>query len=140
MIIPVSLDRLPEFAGSIAAKIRRWSPLREHVTMRIEDAVDERLLGCDLTGEVCAYDPTARGTPLLISLDEKLRYEDSRACYSASLVVALAALQWHAPERLLMTWTAVRLIDAPSFADCRLRPTIGTARVTRSGRCRFIAS
>lgn len=130
MIVPIDLDRLLQFAGVVAARaVRHWSPVRQGVTIRIEDAGYERLVDWEFDGEIMAYDPTIRGTPLLISLNRKLRYEDSLACYCIDVVVARSALRWHAPERLLITWNAVRLIDAPSFADSQFGRTIGTARL-----------
>jgi len=53
MIVPVELDRLLQAAGLVAARaVRHWSPIRQVVAMRIEDARDERLVACELRGVV----------------------------------------------------------------------------------------
>jgi len=130
MMLPTWLDRAPYAAGTFIAGLRHWSPIGTSLVIRIDDCCDERLIGKPLSGVARAFDPEARGTPLLIQLRKQLTYADEGNRRYASFVVATAALRWHCPYRLLVAWTAVRIVDAASFADQTYRQTIGIGRLT----------
>jgi hypothetical protein len=110
MILPVTLDALPYAIGTSVARVMRWSPLGKKVNLRIEDSGDRLLVGLRMAGVVRAFDGDAVGTPLLIQLHDAVRVE-GRHARNLEFVVATAALYWHGPSRLLLTWAVVRMTD-----------------------------
>jgi hypothetical protein len=129
MILPVTLDALPYAVGTFVARMMQWSPLGKRVILRIEDSGDRLLVGRRIAGIVRAFDGDAIGTPLLIQLHDAVRIE-GRHNRHVEFVVATAALCWHGPSRLLLTWAVVRMTDAPSFVDHTFQRTIGIGRLT----------
>lgn len=125
MALSVSASRLPEVLGDVIARLFGWSPLDREVTILIEISEDPYLVGRVIAGTVRARDDRSGG--LLIQMEELLprRKED---CFF-DLVVASPVLRWHGPNRLLVTWTAVRFIDACSFAAEVDQRTIATGRL-----------
>lgn len=129
MILPIGLDRVPEAVGIFLARRCHWSPIGRQVSIHIEDSADVQLIGKRLTGTVCACGAADSGAPLLVYLSESIRYEGHYTTPALDLLVATPVVRWHGPSRLLLTWSAVRLVDAPSFADQEYDRTIGTARL-----------
>ena len=121
---------LPYAVGMIITHTQQWSPIGRVVSILIEDSCDHRLMQRRIHGIIRAFDPTAAGQPLLIHLQRALSYGTPSLHRRAEFLVATAVTPWHAPSRLLVAWTAVRLVDAPSFADQIRQPTIGTGRMT----------
>lgn len=130
MILRIGFDRLPYAAGRLITRKCRWSPLGKSVAILIEDSCDQQLIATRIVGTVRGFDPEATGEPLLVQLQQSLHYEGPHSCRYVDLIVVTAALRWHGPSRLLVTWAAVRLVDAPSFADQAYRSTIGIGRLT----------
>jgi membrane-associated phospholipid phosphatase len=123
-------DLLPYAVGMIITHTQQWSPIGRPVSILIEDSCDQRLIQRRVHGIIRAFDPKAAGQPLLIHLQRELSYRTPSLHRRVAFLVATAATRWHAPSRLLVAWAAVRLVDAPSFADQKLQPTIGTGRMT----------
>ena len=149
-----NIDRLPHSAGEFLARLCGWSPLRKAVTVVIDASDHEHLIGRRLAGRVSAHDPD-RGL-LLVCLSERVAYADGTHAIvrhglrlidpleastraplrDIDMLVVAPALQWHNPPRLLLTWSAVRLIDVPSFAFGAqgFRRTIATGRLSLTRR------
>jgi hypothetical protein len=100
------------------------------VSIVVEDASDQQLIGRQIYGIVRAFDPTAVDEPLLIHLHEVISYETRLCGRDAEFLVATAAKPWHGPRRLLLAAAVALLYDAPSFADRTAQSVIGSGRVT----------
>ncbi len=130
MLLPIGLDRIPEAVGTFVARRCHWSPIGRQVSIYIEDSADAELIGKRLTGTVRACGAASSGAPLLVHLSESIGYDGHYKASALDLLVAAPVVRWHGPSRLLVTWSAVRLVDAPSFADQEYDRTIGTARLS----------
>jgi hypothetical protein len=113
MLLPVT-DRIWDTLGACAAKFFGWTPIGKEVSMMIEASDDAFLVGKRIEGTVraCDFD----GGAVLIELASKLDYHGRYLARDLGLIVACPVLRWHGPRRLLCRWSAVRLVDAPSFA------------------------
>ena len=125
MSLLVAASRFPEAVGNVFARLSNWSPLDKAVTILIEISDDPYLAGRTIQGTVRAGDN--RTGALLVLLADLLPRRDDDSF--VDLVVAAPVLRWHGPNRLLVTWTAVRLIDAASFRIDDARRAIGTGRL-----------
>ncbi|HEY0157442.1 MAG TPA: hypothetical protein VGF28_09175 [Thermoanaerobaculia bacterium] len=131
MPLPIALARAPEALGRFIARVRRWTPLEKDVTILVEGSDDPYVVGRDLHGTVRGFDDESGA--LLIQLRALLSRRAGEAF--VDLLIAAPILRWHGPARLLVTYTAVRLIDAPSFVDLDNARVIGVGRlVLRSGQ------
>lgn len=130
--IAAVLDRIPETIGRLTASLRCWTPLRKEIEIQLEQSEDAQLIGKRLAGTVCAYDADLDGGVLLVQLGEPLVYVYGSATFSPEIVSVSPALRGHGPKRLLITWCAVELFDAPSFVDLRQARTIATGRLSLS--------
>lgn len=111
-----------------------WSPIGERVAITVEDSGDERLTKRSLYEIVRACSVRGDGTPtdLVIELDETLHYHGHRGRVDLRWLVARPCFQWRRMNRLLLTWAAVRIIDARALVDATHDRTIGTARIRRA--------
>lgn len=116
----------------IARKIS-WSPIGERLAVSIEDSADERLMRQTLYGTIRACDVRSDGTPtdLVIELDAPIQYAGHYRRTGIRWLVARPCFQWRRTNRLLLTWAAVRVMDAPALVDATYDKTIGTARLRR---------
>jgi hypothetical protein len=125
MFLPLVSARLPEWLGTCWIGFRRgWSPVDRLVLLSIERSDDHCWAGVERSGTVRAWDP-ANGN-LLLLLAHPLARSNGEAF---DVVAATPALRDHNPPRLLVTWTAVRIVRVSSFRDISGRETIGTGRL-----------
>lgn len=120
----LSFSRIPEAVGLLIARVSKWSPLHKHVTALIEVSDDPYLVGRIMAGAVRARDDRSGALP--IELTDLIAHRQQRF---TDLIAACPVLQCHGPERLLVTWTAVRFVDALSFPIPHGAQTIGTGRL-----------
>jgi hypothetical protein len=127
MLLRPEFDYLPSAIGSYIAKCTLWTPLNKRVAITIDDSDDPNLIGRRLRGIVRGAD-SARAM-LLVHLSERIDYEGHYTSLGLEMIVATAAARWHCANRLLLTGSIVRLVDAPSFALQGFGRTIGTGRL-----------
>ena len=127
MILQAGLDCLARILGDAVARLTGWTPLGKAVAFTFDDSDDQNLLGRRVHGTVRASD--AAGTMLLVQLTERIDYEGHYTARSLDMIVAAPAVRWHRANRLLLAWSVVRLVDAPSFALQGFGRTIGTGRL-----------
>lgn len=113
----------------LLASLRCWTPLRKCVEIQVDHSEHAQLADRRLSGTVCAYDEDLGGGLLLVHLSEPLRYAYRSATFSPDIVLVSPALRWHGPHRLLLTWSAVHVLNAPSFADRHEAHTVATGRL-----------
>ena len=128
MIVAAGLDRISEALGALIAHRIRWTPIGQRARIAIDASGDERWIGKHVTGTIRAYGELTRG-PLLIQLAEPLDYHGHYNAPALELLVLAPVIRWHGPARLLVTWAAVRLVDAPTFADQEYGRTVATGRL-----------
>lgn len=131
-LLPDTWDCLPEAIGNVIARRCHWSPLGKSVSFTIDDSDDLRLTGKAFNGVVRAFDP-ATGM-LLLHLVDRITYQGHYTADALDMIVTVPAIRWHRAPRLLITWTAVRVVDASSFALQDFGRTIGTGRLTLDRR------
>jgi hypothetical protein len=128
-------DTIGRLSGAIAdllARQRCWTPLSKDVTADIDDSDDSRLIGRRLCGKVRAFDPTTG--MLLLHLVERFDYEGRYTARDVDIIVTTPAVRSHRTNRLLLTWSAVRIVDASSFALQSFSRTIATGRLALDRR------
>lgn len=125
-----SLNTLPQAAGGVIAKAAGWTPLGETVMLHVDHSSDPYLAGRRITGVVRAWGMGGWEAPLLVELSRNIyRIVHLRQDYDSRLVVLVPAVRGHGYLRLLVTWSAVRIVAATSFRDDSYERTIGTGRV-----------
>lgn len=135
LCIDANWDSLAEAFGRWLAKRRRWSPIGQDVSFVVDDSDDQRLVGKDIRATVRAHDPETG--MLLMHLVERISYEGHYTSRGIEMIVAVPAVRWNHAHRLLITWTVVRLVDAPSFALQGFGRTIGTGRLALASTAKF---
>jgi hypothetical protein len=123
MLLPLPTARIPELIGDLISRCCRWSPIDAPVTVGIEFSDDPYLAGRELDGTIRAYDEQS-GTFVIVLSRLLTRYDRS-----VDLVVAAPVLRWHGAGRLLLLWSAVRLVDAASVRDLSAGDVLGTGRL-----------
>lgn len=118
-----------ELTAGLMLRYRLWSPLEKRICIGVDDSGDSRLTGSTIGGVVRAYDLHGDGslTRLLVELDEPIDYSGHYVRESIRWLVTEPCLRWRRTSRLLWSWSAARLVDAPSFADSTYGRTIGIA-------------
>jgi hypothetical protein len=129
MLLPLRIACVPELVGNLIARWYGWSPLGAHVTIRLELSHDPYLAGRELDGTIRAYDEHSGALVIVLS---HLLTSRGR---SVDVVVAAPVLRWHGVGRLLLLWSAIRLVDSPSVRDADCGSCLGTGRLMlRSAR------
>ena len=123
MLLPLGTASIPDTIGNLLVRWCKWSPLDRRVTVRVEFSDDPYLVGREFDGSIRGFDSASGG--LLIVLTDLL----SRRNNFIDIVVAAPILRWHGMGRLLLLWSAVRLVDLSSLADEDYSATIGTGRL-----------
>ena len=121
-------------AVDVFARLRRWSPIGERVTIAFDDCGDARLAAFTFRGIVRAYGVGDDGTPadLLVELDDGIDYNGHYVRNDIRFLVTRPCLRWRRTSRLLLSWAAFRFIDAPSFRDATYDRTIAVGRIRRT--------
>lgn len=127
MLLSYACNQLPETIGTFVAKISRWSPIDKTVVCTVDDSDDSSLKGQHIFGRVCAFDPVTG--MLLLHLPDLLTYDGHYTAPELDMLIAVPVILGHRAPRLLLTWTAVRLVAASSFAFQGFGRTIGTGRL-----------
>jgi hypothetical protein len=130
MFLPVSMDRWPETLSAFIARRWNWTPLDKEIAVTIDDSDDDALAGRSLCGTVRAFD--VETGMLLVHLMQRVTYEGHYTARDFDIVVTVPAIRGHHANRLLLTWVAVRIVEAPSFVQQGFGRTIGTARLVLS--------
>lgn len=128
-------DSLAESCGKFLAKCQRWSPIGQDVSFTIDDSDDHHLVGKSVSATVRAHDHETG--MLLMQLCERISYEGHYTARDLAMIVAVPAIRWNRAQRLLISWTVVRLVDAPSFALQGFGRTIGTGRLVLVRAAKF---
>ncbi len=118
-------------AADLLARISRWSPIGSPVALTIDDSGDERLIGITVSGRVRACDVGVDGTPtdLLVELDGQIAYKGHYVRQDISWLMTRPCLRWRRTNRMVLSWSAARIVDASSFRDGTYDRTIATGRV-----------
>jgi hypothetical protein len=113
------------------ARRTRWSPVAQHVAIAFDESGDLALMGTVRQGTIRACDVADDGTPrdLLIELDQDLHFAAHVTRPNIRWLVTRPCLRWRRTTRLILGWSAVRIIDAPSFRDATYDRTLATGRV-----------
>lgn len=130
------------WAASIARLLLRygWSPIGKPTWLIIDDSGDAHLTGLILDGTVRAFDLTVEGTVsrLLVELRQPLAYRGHYSRRGIQWLVGESCLAERRASLLPLAWSAVRVVDAPSFTDSTYDRTIAVARLVlgrpKSGR------
>lgn len=99
--------------------------------MTFDDSDDNDLIDVSVDGVVRACSSGANGsTPdLLIELNKSVAYNGRFNSDSVWWLVATSSMHWHRTDRLLLSWAAVRLVDALSIPTATRNRTIGVGRL-----------
>jgi hypothetical protein len=97
----------------------------------IDESGDAALTNSTLYGTIRACGVAHDGTPtdLLVELDTEVDYAGHYSTSGIQWLVTTPCLGLHRTNRLLLTWTAARIVDAPSFRDATYHRTIATGRL-----------
>jgi kynureninase len=131
--------RIPECSkvldavAALFARALQWSPIGKDVVVVIENSEDGWLTGARLPGVVRAYADNAGISLFLVQLEQVLQHRGRLVSKEIEMLVATSALRWHRANRLMITWVAVLVVDAPSFADQHYDRAIGTGRLELLG-------
>lgn len=117
-----------ETVADLIARIVTWSPISRRLSVTFDDSDDERLSSVTVTGVVRACNVRTDGTPtdMLIELDKPITHAGHT---EVRWLVARPCLRWYRTNRLLLSWSAARLINASSFVDATFDRTVGIGRV-----------
>jgi hypothetical protein len=113
-----------------------WSPVGRTVSVAIGDSDDDHLAGLTVDGTVRAFglDNDGSLSRLLIELPVPVAYRGHYERAAVQWLVAESCLPFRRAGLLPLSWSIVRLVDAPSFVDSTYDRTIGIACLTvRSG-------
>jgi hypothetical protein len=119
-------NRLVEVTAGFLAEARHWDALGKRVVLTIDDSDDVHLIGQSLRGTIRATNDTGL---LLVHLSSKINYCGRYSAPCLDILVTVPALRWQGTKRLLLTFIAVRVVDACSFATQGFEKTIGTGRL-----------
>lgn len=109
-----------------------WSPVARQIWIAIDDSGDERLAGVTIEGLVRQFRVADDGSfsKLLVELAWPIAYCGHYRGAEINWLVTESCLAWRRTSLLPLAWCAVRLIDAPSFADSTYDRTIGIGRLS----------
>lgn len=120
-----NLTELPELLGNVIGRAIRWNPVGKVGYVAIDDSDDRTLVGANLEGTVQAFDAGM----YLLFLSSPISYRGHYAAPTIRVVVTVPAVRGHSGYRSLLTWSAVRIVDAKSFAMQTFGSTIATGRL-----------
>lgn len=125
------VERMPLIVGDLIASRRGWSPIGTRVVLHIDDCGDHRFIGVRVSGTIRACGMDSESPPLLMELSRAILRYDGHFTSQDPLeyLVLVPALRVHGCNRLLIAWTAVRIVAAASFRDSTYNRTIGTGRL-----------
>jgi hypothetical protein len=124
MLLPPALSRLPELIGAFIAARSRWTPIGKAVSLFVDYSEDHAISRTEYAGRIRAHDE--RTGALLIVLSELLTFSDGDA---SDVVAVCPTVRWHRPPRLLVSWTAVRVVKTTFFRDLQHGRVVGTGRL-----------
>ena len=152
-------DRLADRLAELMC--RPWSPTGRRVWIAFDDSRDAALAGLAFHGRIRATAvPDGLPTDLLVELEFPFTFADSspiekgsthrvharRLSQASTLrefagkdeeirwLVIRPCLRWRRTPRLRFSWSAARIIVAPSFAEANFERTIATGRIGLSKR------
>lgn len=113
------------------ARRTHWSPLGRRVVLVFDESGDVALANHTAYGTIRAHDTSTDGTPadLLIELDGDVDYAGHYKRSGIHWLVTRPCLRWRRTSRIIIGWSVVRIIDAPSFRDATYDRTVATGRV-----------
>lgn len=118
-----------EIVADWLARILRWSAIGRDVVIVIDHSERGRLTGRRLYGTIRACAQEGGSSLFLIHLSDVLRHDGRSPSTHRQMLVVTSALRWHGANRLLLTWVAVLIMDAPSFVDQTYDRAFGTGRL-----------
>ena len=127
-----AVERFLTVVANCVARLARWSPLDTRAKLVIDDSGDPSLVGTTATGTIRAWGGDLQECPayLLLELDNDIDYRGHFQRTNIHWLVAQPCLQWRRASRLVLgSWSAVRVIEAPSFRDATYGQTIATGRL-----------
>lgn len=127
----LQIESVMDRTADLLARVSRWSPIGCPVALTIDDSGDERLIGITVSGRVRACDVDVDGTPtdLLVELDGEITYAGHYMRRDILFVMTRPCLRWRRTNRMVLSWSAARIVDASSFRDGTYDRTIATGRV-----------
>ena len=119
MILPLELDRIPQALGGWLARRRAWNPVGERVLLEVNESGDPELFGKKIAAVIRATARDQQGNLMkaLLELDDEIDYAGHYGRRGIRRVVTTPYLRWHGLTRLLVSSSAVRVIDADAFED-----------------------
>lgn len=131
VMLPFDADTWIETVCDRVARRTKWSPIGARAAVLFDDSADFSLTGSTVYGTIRACDVRDDGTPtdLLIELDGDIMYAGRCAPAAMHWLVTRPCLRWRATNCLVLGWSAVRIVDAPSFRDATYDKTVATGRV-----------
>lgn len=110
-----------------------WTPVEQAVVINIDDSDDDALLNtvaCGVVRGVTRGSDGAVGDDLLIELNSAIAYRGQQFDGQfISWLVATPCVGAHRTKSLLLSWAAVRLIDALTFPAATRSRTVGLGRL-----------
>lgn len=109
-----------------------WSPTEQAVVINIDDSDDDALLNtvaCGIVRGVSQASDRSMGGDLLIELNSAIAYHGQFKGEFIAWLVATPCVGGHRTKSLLLSWAAVRLIDALSFPAATRSRTVGLGRL-----------
>jgi hypothetical protein len=130
-MLPFDADTWIDTVCDRVARRTKWSPIGARAEVVFDDSADFARTGSTVCGTIRACDVRNDGTPtdLLIELDGDIIYVGHYARSAIHWLVTRPCLRWRTTNCLLLGWSAVRIMDAPSFRDATYDKTVGTGRV-----------
>lgn len=131
MMWPFDADTWIEMVCDRIARRTKWSPIGARAAVLFDESADLSRTVSPVYGTIRACDVRDDGTPtdLLIELDADISYVGHYARLRIHWLVTRPCLRWRTTNCLLLGWSAVRIMDAPSFRDATYDKTIGTGRI-----------
>lgn len=111
MLLPYSIDLVPEYIGRLIAKSRQWNPVGRRVLIKVDDGPQ---LGMNLRGAIRkVVDQPTQVPGILIELDEPWHTGQ----HTGTWVFATARFSGHGIFRLLVTCGVVNvnLLEGPTI-------------------------
>ena len=127
----LDVERWTEALMDRLARKTRWSPIGSRLAITVDESGDAALTNVTLRGTIRACDVADDGTPtdLLVELDAEIDYAGHYSRAGIRWLVMRPCLGLRRTNRLLLTWAAARIVDAPSFRDATYSRTIATGRL-----------
>ena len=136
MILPFVRDKIPEAIGGWLGRRRGSNPVGTRVTLTIDESGDPALLGRHLSGVILATASDGRRefARALVELVVAIDYNGHYVRRGIAKVVTAPYLRWHTLNRLLVSSSAVRVIDADEFSKDEYAKIIALATMRIDGK------